>query len=171
MTTQEKHILIATQNEYTLIAYSTAQFAHKGQYRNDGKTPYITHPLAVKKFAVNIANTYRSRIEAEFPGFTFDDIINFITQIAYLHDVVEDTDITIQYLREIGFHPLVISGIEAITKHPVKGAESYLSYLNRVMNHLLARIVKLADLSHNMSDLKPGNMLDKYVLAENYLRI
>ena len=160
-----------TQKEYTLLADQLMRTHHQGQTRNDKKTPYYTHPLAVEVIAVQIAKLYITRLMLAFPDIGEDDLIEFVRQVAKMHDLIEDTDITIEYLREQGFHSIVVEAISRITKHPVKGAESYLDYLWRVIGHFISRIVKLADLKHNMSDLKPGNMLDKYVLADHFLAI
>ena len=162
-----------TQKDYTLLADTIAREAHKGQTRNDKQTPYYTHPLAVEKIAVRIAEQHISKLVIAYEEFmvTREDLIEFVRQVAKLHDVVEDTSVTLEYLKSQGFHPIVIDGVARITKHPVKGAESYLDYLFRVIGKLISRIVKLADLEHNMSDLKPGNMYDKYVLAKHFLAI
>ena len=151
-----------TQKELTALAHQIATAAHGTTTRNDKKTLYITHPRAVAKIALEIARTY-------FPDWTEDQLYQ-LEQVAILHDVVEDTSVTLKDLIDYGFSDLVIKSVAAITKHPVKGAESYLDYLKRVYAYQYSRISKLADLSHNMSDLKPGNMLDKYVLAQEYLK-
>jgi (p)ppGpp synthase/HD superfamily hydrolase len=162
-----------TQKDYTALADTVGRTSHATQFRNDGTTPYYTHPLAVEKIAVTRASLVIEDLIRDYRelGYTVnaDEVIEYVRQVSKLHDVVEDTDTTIADLTEAGFHSIVIKGVAAITKHPVKGAESYLDYLRRVKADPIARIVKLADLTHNMSDLKPGNMRDKYVLAEHFL--
>ena len=69
--------------------------------------------------------------------------------VAYLHDVIEDTELTLEDLGEYGFSKEVIEAVDIITK---KRGEDYQSYLNSVKKNKLARAVKLADLRHN-SDL------------------
>ena len=69
--------------------------------------------------------------------------------VAYLHDVIEDTELTLEDLGEYGFSKEVIEAVDIITK---KRGEDYQSYLNSVKKNKLARVVKLADLRHN-SDL------------------
>jgi (p)ppGpp synthase/HD superfamily hydrolase len=162
-----------TQKDYTTLADAIGRSSHSTQFRNDGTTPYYTHPLAVEKIAVVRAQLEIDDIIRRYAdlGYTVnaEEVIEYVRQVSKLHDVVEDTDTTIDDLIEAGFHSIVVKAVAAITKHPVKGAESYLTYLHRVKADPIARIVKLADLTHNMSDLKPGNMRDKYVLAEHFL--
>lgn len=69
--------------------------------------------------------------------------------VAYLHDIIEDTELTLEDLGEYGFSKEVIEAVDIITK---KRGEDYQSYLNSVKKNKLARAVKLADLRHN-SDL------------------
>jgi len=146
---------------FTELADTIAREKHKDQTRNDKKTLYYTHPLAVERIAIDIATKYANHLP--------DTYFEYIRQIAKLHDTVEDTNLTIADIKNYGFADYVVEGVAAITKNPVKGNESYLDYLNRVLTNQGAHIVKIADLEHNMSDLKPGNMLDKYVLAHHYL--
>lgn len=69
--------------------------------------------------------------------------------IALLHDIVEDTDITIEDLKEFGYNNNIIEPITFLTK---KKGEYYPDYIDRIINskdvHTLN--VKLADLKHNM---------------------
>jgi len=71
-------------------------------------------------------------------------------QIAIGHDLFEDTDVTAQHLRELGFSERVISGIMAMTKHR---GQSYEEYKSAVKANPDAVIVKMADLRHN-SDIR-----------------
>ena len=69
--------------------------------------------------------------------------------ISLLHDIVEDTDITIEDLKEFGYNNNIIEPITFLTK---KKGEYYPDYIDRIINskdvHTLN--VKLADLKHNM---------------------
>lgn len=104
-------------------AFCVAYKAHKGQKDKGGK-PYILHPLTV-------ALRVKGREEKA---------------VALLHDVIEDTDITISNLMEHGFSKNVVQAIVAITK--ING-ETYEEYLSRVNQNKIAKKVKLADLRHN----------------------
>lgn len=66
------------------------------------------------------------------------------------HDLVEDTDVTYQQLREMGFSERVITGIRAMTKVP---GETNDEYMERIKANPDAIRCKLADLRHN-SDIR-----------------
>ena len=107
-------------------AYEIAKKAHLGQVDKAGED-YIKHPEKVASFV-------KSDEEKA---------------VAYLHDVIEDTELTLEDLHEYEFSKEVIEAVDIITK---KKGEDYQSYLNSVKKNKLARAVKLADLRHN-SDL------------------
>ena len=107
-------------------AYKIAKKAHLGQVDKAGED-YIKHPEKVASFV---------KTDEE-------------KAVAYLHDVIEDTELTLEDLHEYNFSKEVSEAVDIITK---KRGEDYQSYLNSVKNNKLARAVKLADLRHN-SDL------------------
>ena len=107
-------------------AYKIAKKAHLGQVDKAGED-YIKHPEKVASFV---------KTDEE-------------KAVAYLHDVIEDTELTLEDLHEYEFSKEVIEAVDIITK---KKGEDYQSYLNSVKKNKLARAVKLADLRHN-SDL------------------
>ena len=126
-----------TENEKLLIlAEKIARKAHKGQFRDDGKTPYITHPKAVVE------------------EFVYKDNIVHITYkweekvIAWLHDVVEDTDITFGDLLNKGIPLDLVIVIELLTR---KEDETFLENILRIKKSDIAITVKLADMAHNTS--------------------
>ena len=100
--------------------------AHKDQL-DKGGLPYVFHPFHVAE------------------QMTDEDT----TVVALLHDVVEDTDYTLDDLRRLGFPETVLAALALLTHDD---AEPYLDYVRRVRNNPVARAVKLADLRHN-SDL------------------
>jgi GTP diphosphokinase / guanosine-3',5'-bis(diphosphate) 3'-diphosphatase len=106
-------------------AIEIAARAHAGQVDKAGQ-PYILHPLrlmfAVKTPAAQIA--------------------------AVLHDVVEDTPITLADLAAEGFAPDILEAIAALTKNP---GETRLHAARRAAAHPIARNVKLADVRDNMN--------------------
>lgn len=69
--------------------------------------------------------------------------------VALLHDVMEDTERTVEDIRALGMGEDVIEALELLTHDP---AEPYLDYVARVARNPLAAKVKRADLIHN-SDL------------------
>lgn len=142
--------MIIYENEELNKAYEIAYMAHKNQ-KDKGGTEYINHPVAVSA----LVGSLEEKI------------------VALLHDVVEDTRVTLEELKSFGFNDNIIAAIDAISK---KDGESIDDYMNRVKNNKLACSVKKADLLHNMdmSRLKVVNKKDlerlaKYQYIYNYL--
>lgn len=127
---------------YVKTAESIARIQHKKQTRWDGITPYIEHPKRV----ANLMST-DSQIAT-----------------AWLHDVLEDTNITLKELQNAGIPGPVLAALKAITKKP---NESYLHYIIRVSKCKLATEVKIADIKDNVNSLPKGNRIrhEKYSLA------
>ncbi len=105
-------------------AVSIAKLAHQGQVDKAG-VDYINHPLRV----MNAVDDEKEKI------------------VAVLHDVVEDSEITLKDLRQQGFDDDVIIAVGCLTKLP---GESYLQFIGRVKSNRLAKKVKLQDLKDNM---------------------
>jgi (p)ppGpp synthase/HD superfamily hydrolase len=105
-------------------AIDTSLYAHRGQFDKAGK-PYVSHPIYL---------ACKMRTEEE-------------KIVALLHDVVEDTDVTLEDLEQEGFAKDIITAIKAITK---EDGEDYFDYIKRVKKNLLATKVKIEDLKHNM---------------------
>lgn len=103
------------------IALATA--AHAGQTDKLG-IEYILHPLGVM-----------ARVNSE------DEKI-----VAVLHDVVEDTDVTLDDLRAQGFAEHIVRAVDAVTK---RAGEPLAESMARVAADPLAMTVKFADLAHN----------------------
>jgi len=100
--------------------------AHRGQRDKSGR-PYIFHPLHLAQRAAN--NDERCA--------------------ALLHDVLEDTSVTVDDLRRAGFGEAVLRAVVALTRPE---SETYEAFIERVARDRLASRVKLLDLAHN-SDL------------------
>ncbi|SDC65922.1 HD domain-containing protein [Parafannyhessea umbonata] len=108
------------------IAQAIARKAHAGQTDKAG-VPYIEHP---------------AHVAAQVNG-------DKAKATAWLHDVVEDTPITFDDLRAAGIDDDVIDALELLTHDK---SVPYLDYVSNLKHNVLARTVKLADLTHN-SDL------------------
>ncbi|WP_217523336.1 hypothetical protein [Pleurocapsa sp. PCC 7327] len=67
--------------------------------------------------------------------------------VGVLRDVVEDSDLTFENLRELGFLEIVVEAIDALTK---LSEADYETYLSRVMPNPIALKVKIADMKDNM---------------------
>ena len=100
--------------------------AHRGQYDKSG-LPYITHPLHVAE-----------SMETE------DECV-----VAFLHDVLEDTDCTVEDMINMGITNRQIAALKLLCHDE---AVPYLEYVKAICADPIARKVKLADLQHN-SDL------------------
>ena len=119
--------------------------AHRDQV-DKGGLPYVFHPYHLAE--------------------SMPDEITTVT--ALLHDVVEDTDYTLEDLRDMGFPAKALEALALLTHDK---SEPYLDYMARVRENPVARTVKLADLRHNSDTtrLEPGQTdearLRKYAKA------
>ena len=90
-----------------------------------------------------------------------DDEIS--TVCALLHDVVEDTEITIEDLHAMGFPREVI---EALTLLTHEESVPYMDYVRRISENSTAKKVKIADLMHN-SDTTRLEFVDERAVKRN----
>ncbi len=149
-----------TMKPITQFALELATEYHKGQKRKDGKD-YITHPIAVAEI-----------LEARH--MTPNSFANELILVAGLaHDISEDCNVTeeeiVNKFIEAGYfsaasHPAhsIYSMLIALNKNRF---DSYGEYITNLIDKSYAKKVKIADLTHNLSDLKPGSLRDKYELA------
>lgn len=98
--------------------------AHSNQVDKAGVDYFAGHIQTV----VNSVHTYKEKI------------------VAYLHDTVEDTEVTIEMIYE-EFGEEIGDAVKAITKF---GELDYTEYIEGIKANKLARAVKIADLKHNM---------------------
>lgn len=126
-------------------ALELAIIYHRGQVDKGGNS-YILHPLSVMGKVCKIEEKI----------------------VAVLHDVVEDTQLTINDLRDEGFPEFIVDAINAITK---RRKESYDTYLFRVKCNPISLVVKLADLSENLDLSRIPNPTEKdYLRLDKYRR-
>ena len=111
--------------------------AHRDQEDKSG-LPYVFHPF-------HLAEQMTNEITAT---------------VALLHDVAEDTPITLEDIRAEGYPPEVTDALALLTHR--KGVP-YLDYVAKLKKNPVARAVKLADLRHN-SDLTRLNVVDEEAL-------
>lgn len=132
-------------------AIALAVEAHRGQVDKVGM-PYILHPLRV----MLALDGEQERL------------------VGILHDVVEDTKVTMEDLRKAGYSKNVLAALKCVTKR--KG-EGYGHAIGRAASNPIARRVKLADLADNM-DLtrlpevteKDRARLNRYLAARRRLQ-
>ena len=133
------------EEEITLLrkAYALARTAHEGQFRKGGE-PYIMHPVAV---ATIIAEDFMMDANSVAAGF--------------LHDVVEDTDTTIDDIRR-EFGDDVAFLVQVVTKpkshapgqaNLAKQENNFRQLLDSMRRDIRAVLIKLADRLHNMRSL------------------
>jgi (p)ppGpp synthase/HD superfamily hydrolase len=128
-------------------AVNLARRAHEGQVDKSGN-PYIDHPLRVMTRVDGVAEQ----------------------MAAVLHDVVEDTTVTLDELLDLECPAIVVRAVEALTHFP---DEPQSAYLARVAANPIALVVKRADIGDNLSPdrtalLEPGErerLREKYETA------
>ncbi len=126
-------------------AIELALRAHRGQVDKAGQ-PYILHPLRVML-----------SLETEHERM-----------VGVLHDVVEDTGITLDDLRARGYPEVVVEALERVTKRPEEeGEEGYRRFIARIKREgsPFAIRVKLADLADNLDLSRLAPPLDDKTLA------
>lgn len=110
------------------LAKEVATVAHEGQVDKVGEA-YINHPRRVA--------SYCGTIEGKIVG--------------WLHDVVEDTDITYETLRNLGFDEYLLEALRCVTKEKGYDIDEYYA---RIKANEIAREVKLADLRDNTDETR-----------------
>ena len=119
--------------------------AHKDQVDKSG-LPYVHHPFHLAE-----------QMETE-------DTVT----VALLHDVVEDTDYTLEDIRAMGFPEQVIRALALLTHDP---SVPYMDYVAEIRIDPIAKEVKLADLKYN-SDLSRLDVVDERAMerVEKYAK-
>ena len=121
--------------ELTKKALKLSFKAHKDQL-DKGGMPYVYHPFHVAEQMM-----------------TEETVV-----VALLHDVVEDTELTLDDIRAQGFPESVVEALSLLTHDD---AVPYLDYVAAVKKNPIARAVKLADLKHNSDCSRLDNIDEK----------
>jgi hypothetical protein len=129
-----EYLLSRSEPSQLDVAINLARSAHAGQ-RDKLGVAYICHPLAVMSGVT-----------------TVDEKI-----VAVLHDVVEDTSVTLDWLRGMGFDESVVLAVDAITK---REGEPLAESMARVAANPLALRVKAADVAHNANPVRQAGLPD-----------
>ena len=140
-------------NKQLELALDIAIFAHRNVTRQDGD-PYIFHPLRVA------SNTTYIKTKKQ-------------KAIALLHDVLEDTPISIAFLHQKGVSRDITDVLVLLTH---KESEDYDAYIERIATNIDAMLVKLADLDDNLRvetlakiTEKEELRIQKYKNAKNFI--
>ena len=113
------------------LAANLATSYHHG-ILDKGGVPYIKHPMRVAEKVKGLNEKI----------------------VALLHDTVEDTEMTLDRLRNFyGFPELIVEAVDAMTR---RDPESWKKYILRVRDNPIARVVKIADIKDNMDQNRPG---------------
>ena len=120
--------------ELTNKAIKIAFEAHAGQLDRSG-LPYVLHPIHVAE-----------QMKDE------DTCV-----VALLHDVIEDTDMTLEDLRTYGFTEAQLEGVRLMTRLE---DEDYFDYVRNLKDNPIARAVKIEDLKHNSDKARISVMTD-----------
>ena len=114
------------------VAIDLAWEAHAGQRDRVG-VDYIEHPLEVMRRVTTPEEK----------------------TVAVLHDVVEDTAVTLAQLRGLLFSPEIVEAVDALTK---REGEPLAKSMARVLTSSLALVVKRADISHNVDPARQAKL-------------
>lgn len=118
----------------TRLASKIAYKAHEGQTDKAG-VPYIFHPIHIAE-----------QMDSE------ESCV-----VALLHDVIEDSDITLEILSKY-FNDNIIAALKVLTK---KENDDYVMYIKRVKTNKLATKVKIKDLEHNRDLTRLDEVTDR----------
>ena len=127
------------------IAEQIARKAHAGQVEKWGGHPYIAHVERI----VSMMDSPEAQ------------------EVAWLHDVLEDSDLTHRDLLAAGIAPAIVDAVLLLTR----GSETYAEYIEtiRAKKNLLALVVKIADLRDHLReetlDKLPASVVRRYERA------
>jgi len=159
-------------NESKMVAKARelATKAHKGQTRWKGE-PFIIHPASVvkklrKKEIVRKGKYLYLSVHKEADEVFTKERKEPFYIVGWLHDVVEDTKVTLGDLLDEGFSYDIIKAVDAITH---RSDEDYVDYIKRVRENFTARQVKISDIEHNLESFKQKKNRDKALLPSSPL--
>jgi GTP diphosphokinase / guanosine-3',5'-bis(diphosphate) 3'-diphosphatase len=140
------------------LTYEFARDAHEGQFRKSGE-PYIVHPLGAAHIIADM------------------NIDPVIVQATLLHDVPEDTEVTLDELEQNFGEEIrnLVEGITKLGKLKYRGVERYIENLRKMFvamaEDVRVMIIKFADRIHNLSTLDALPPQKRYRIALESLEI
>ena len=135
------------------IATMIADYAHKHQHRENGNT-YLVHPH-------RMLQQYRIMTGIDVNNFDIDECYKHdipfwgVQEVCLLHDVIEDTEITIEDIKQVYVDHDLQRYFEMYMEEPLKlithdKSEDYITYLAKVIKNPISALVKLLDLDDNL---------------------
>ena len=138
------------------LAKAIAIFAHHGQFRENGEY-YVTHPIniATKFFKLMCLNGEEKPLPVDLVA-SFDLPNKGTFEVCMLHDVIEDTDVTLEDIKELYTESGFIAAFERYLETPLKllthnKNEDYDIYINKVLTNKTASFVKMLDMIDNLN--------------------
>ncbi len=159
---------IESMFEFTVyISMAISMYAHRNQRREDGK-PYYLHPFYVRKMYMEFTGIEEGdffcidRDLMEEYGIPFEGV----QEVCIMHDVLEDTEVTLEEIREIyneyGYRDYFNMYIERpllLVTHDKN--MNYDEYIDEVLKNRTASMVKMADMADNLNIMSLGKFEEK----------
>ena len=149
------------------IALAISIYAHREQQRENGK-PYYVHPIACRELYRNFVGI----IDGEYDCIDLDlmDCFNIpfhgVQEVALLHDVLEDTDVSLNEIGEVfeefwekTYFNLYIKQALLLITHDK--SESYEIYIDKLLVNPIASLCKMLDMTDNMNMFGLACLQDK----------
>lgn len=138
------------------IAKSIAIFAHFGKFRENGEY-YITHPISVSnRFCKAISLPVSEQLLPRDLVASFGVPTKGVFEVAILHDVLEDTEVTLEDIRGIYKEYGQLLAFERYIELPLTlithdKSEDYDTYMSKVLTSEVSSLVKMFDLVDNLN--------------------
>lgn len=121
---------------YAALAEQIATYAHDGQKRqHNSEEDFLEHPRRIVSMIDPTADNYTAK-----------------ACVAWLHDVLEDTEVTPQELLDAGLPSNIVDAVIAITH---LDNEPRTSYYDRILKNHLATQIKILDMLDNLTTINP----------------
>jgi (p)ppGpp synthase/HD superfamily hydrolase len=121
------------------LAESISRAAHHGQTEESTGDDYILHVI---------------RVAALVDGVS-------AKAVAWLHDVIEDSDLTLEDLEKKNIPPQIVWSVDLLTRHPDTTYQQYIKHIKRSRDHLAVE-VKIADLKDHLRPNCPERLVARY---------